>query len=72
MLTMNSSPQEDPWLQETTASEPLTLQEEYEMQKEWAEDPKSKFVSNYISFYVPTHLFTCKTQPRIASVAVHR
>lgn len=43
---MNSSPQQDPWLQETTASEPLTLQEEYEMQKEWAEDPKSKFVNN--------------------------
>ncbi|GAQ91060.1 Acyl-CoA N-acyltransferase domain-containing protein [Klebsormidium nitens] len=31
---------QDPYLQEATASEPLTEDEEYEMQKSWAEDPK--------------------------------
>ncbi|KAL4071990.1 GNAT domain-containing protein [Scleroderma citrinum] len=29
----------DPTLREQTASEPLTVQEEYEMQKKWREDP---------------------------------
>ncbi|GLC38962.1 hypothetical protein PLESTB_000466000 [Pleodorina starrii] len=29
---------QDPHLQETTASEPLTMDEEYEMQRSWAED----------------------------------
>ncbi|KAL0030990.1 hypothetical protein WJX79_007147 [Trebouxia sp. C0005] len=29
---------QDPLLQEATASEPLTLQEEFDMQKSWAED----------------------------------
>lgn len=33
--------QEDPHLQEATASEPLTIEEEYEMQKSWCEDEKS-------------------------------
>lgn len=32
---------QDPWLQEMTASEPLTLEEEYAMQESWAQDPKS-------------------------------
>ncbi|DBA00935.1 TPA: hypothetical protein N0F65_006135, partial [Lagenidium giganteum] len=30
----------DPWLQEATASEPLSLDEEYAMQRSWREDPK--------------------------------
>lgn len=29
---------QSPFLQETTASEPLTLEQEYEMQRSWAED----------------------------------
>eukprot|EP00198_Chlamydomonas_reinhardtii_P002484 XP_001691820.1 predicted protein [Chlamydomonas reinhardtii] len=29
---------QDPHLQETTASEPLTMEEEYEMQRSWAQD----------------------------------
>ncbi|GLD99170.1 hypothetical protein PINS_up007888 [Pythium insidiosum] len=30
----------DPWLQETTASEPLSMEEEYAMQQTWRNDPK--------------------------------
>ncbi|CEG41713.1 n-acetyltransferase 9 [Plasmopara halstedii] len=30
----------DPWLQEMTASEPLSIEEEFEMQKTWREDAK--------------------------------
>jgi hypothetical protein len=39
--------QQDPALQEATASEPLTLDEEYDMQKSWAEDHKSKLQTLY-------------------------
>ena len=30
----------DPWIREATASEPLSEAEEYDMQRDWAEDPK--------------------------------
>lgn len=32
---------QDPYILEMTASEPLSLEEEYEMQKSWQDDPKS-------------------------------
>ncbi|CAN0187903.1 unnamed protein product [Scytosiphon promiscuus] len=31
---------QDPWIREMTASEPLSLEEEYDMQLSWKEDPK--------------------------------
>ena len=34
---------QDPELQEQTASEPLTLEEEYDMQRKWAEDEDSTY-----------------------------
>lgn len=36
--------QKDPALQEATASEPLSLEEEYDMQRSWHQDPKSACV----------------------------
>lgn len=39
-----------PFLQEMTASEPLTLEEEYAMQKSWHEDEESKL---YILTFFP-------------------
>ncbi|CAN0355225.1 unnamed protein product, partial [Hapterophycus canaliculatus] len=31
---------QDPWIREMTASEPLSLEEEYDMQLSWKQDPK--------------------------------
>jgi hypothetical protein len=38
--------QKDPALLEATASEPLSIEEEYEMQASWAEDETSKHSMN--------------------------
>jgi RimJ/RimL family protein N-acetyltransferase len=39
----------DPHLLELTASEPLSLQEEYDMQYSWREDPKSTTLLHFLS-----------------------
>ena len=36
----------DPIIQKLTASEPLTLEKEYEMQKTWMKDDDSKHLMN--------------------------
>jgi hypothetical protein len=46
---------QDPVLQELTASEPLTLAEEYAMQQSWADDPKSEAPQWVL------HCFVCST-----------
>lgn len=40
----------DPELQELTASEPLTIDEEYDMQKSWREDGDSNFQISFVLF----------------------
>lgn len=35
----------NPYILEMTASEPLSIEEEYEMQATWKEDQKSNFIN---------------------------
>jgi hypothetical protein len=56
-----------PFLQEMTASEPLTLEEEYEMQTSWHEDEESTsmilvyhFLDSPIFFFFFFFFFFCR------------
>ena len=55
---------QDPALLEATGSEPLSLDQEYEMQISWTQDPNSM---NYllpisVSFYIKLITFLCEIQ----------
>lgn len=45
---------QDPAMLEATASEPLSIEEEYEMQKDWARDEKSTPPASIRLFCPPT------------------
>lgn len=45
----------DPALLQATGSEPLTLDQEYQMQQSWTQDPKSTSLSSFVCFLSQFH-----------------
>lgn len=61
----------DPYLQEMTASEPLTLDEEYAMQKSWLEDEDSK-VHLFVITDISHSWAICLQSSAFRRVYIHR
>ena len=63
-LFMYEAWMQDPFILEMTASEPLTVEQEYEMQESWKMDPKS--INRYYAYsyiYLAQHNFSYSLSP---------
>jgi hypothetical protein len=63
----------DPEMQEATASEPLSIDEEYTMQRDWADDEKSEFgcLFFFVSLFFLSILLTAEVTTTTNRVHVH-